>query len=97
MECKENMQYLYKRVNSSLQPLGITQLFLQPTTNASFFGYLGNTNINHGLHANIAETTTESLIRGVHFTDANNLCRCTACLKLCGAGVPIYSKQNVIG
>lgn len=37
MECNENMQYSYKRVNSSLQPLGITQLFYnyQPQTQAS--------------------------------------------------------------
>lgn len=36
MECKENMQYLYKRVNSSLQPLYITQLFYnQPHKQAS--------------------------------------------------------------
>lgn len=37
------------------------------------------------------------ITRGVHFTDANNLCRCMVRPKFGGAGVPSYNKQNVIG
>jgi len=76
MECKENMRYLYERVNSSLQPLGITQLFYncQPETQASVVT-LATKIINHGLQANIAVPTTESRIRVItrdaHFTDVN--------------------------
>jgi hypothetical protein len=42
------------------------------------------------------ESHVRVVTRGVHFIDANNLCRCTARPKLGGAGMPNYSKQNVI-